>query len=97
MAGGKEPEIRHQNDTRRPEPNSCAGNATAGAGLAVKEALALGFNGVDTAHHYMNQRGVAAGIRASGFASRVWVTSKIEACNNSFVRWGGARPKLPNQ
>ena len=54
--------------------------------------MALGFTGVDTAHHYMNQRGVAAGIRASGFASRVWVTSKIEACNNSFVRWGGARP-----
>ena len=29
----------------------------------------------------------AAGIKASG-ASRVWVTSKIEACNNSVVRWG---------
>jgi len=71
----------------KPEPNSCAGNATSGAGLAAKEALTLGFTGVDTAHHYMNQRGVAAGIKASG-ASRVWVTSKIEACNNSFVRWG---------
>ena len=57
---------------------------------AVAAALQVGFPGVDSAHHYGNQPGVAAGIAQAGAAQRQrqtpWVTSKIEACNNSFVR-----------
>eukprot|EP00937_MAST-01D_sp_MAST-1D-sp2_P006213 g6213.t1 len=54
---------------------------------AVAEALRRGFPGADSAHHYGNQPGIAAGIAQAG-AQHAWVTSKIEACNNSFVRLG---------
>jgi 2,5-diketo-D-gluconate reductase A len=60
-----------------------------GAEDAVALALPLGFVGIDTAAHYGNQAGVAKGIARAGVArADVWITSKIEACNNSFVRLG---------
>ena len=62
---------------------------SAGAGDAVAEAIPLGFQGVDTAAHYNNQAGVADGIRRSGAArGSVFIGSKVEACNNTFVRLG---------
>lgn len=45
---------------------------------AVREALALGYRHIDTAHAYQNERGVGRGIRASGVArDDVWVTTKL--------------------
>jgi hypothetical protein len=56
-------------------------------GVAVSQALPLGFTAIDTAHHYMCQTGVAAGIKEAGVArDKVWITTKVEACNNSYVR-----------
>eukprot|EP00040_Diaphanoeca_grandis_P017717 m.92884 g.92884 ORF g.92884 m.92884 type:complete len:328 (-) comp26579_c0_seq2:84-1067(-) len=52
---------------------------------AVAEALKVGFAGIDTANHYHNQAGCAKAIKAF---PNVWVTSKVESCNNSYVRWG---------
>eukprot|EP00729_Bicosta_minor_P002512 gene2512-12872_t len=58
-------------------------------GVAVSQALPLGFTAIDTAHHYMCQTGVAAGIAKSGIArDALWITTKVEACNNTFVRLG---------
>ena len=37
-------------------------------GVAVSQALPLGFSAIDSAHHYMNQAGVAAGIAKTGVA-----------------------------
>jgi len=54
---------------------------------SVAAALRCGFPGADTAHHYGNQLGVAAGIAQAGH-KLAWVSSKVEACNNSFVRLG---------
>jgi diketogulonate reductase-like aldo/keto reductase len=42
---------------------------------------------LDTAHHYNNQLGVAAGLTAAGVRN-TWVTSKVEACNTSFASMG---------
>jgi 2,5-diketo-D-gluconate reductase A len=70
---------------------SCGTQAgcVAGTADAVAVALPLGFTGIDTAAHYMNQRGVAKGIVRSGLPrDAVFIESKVEACNNSFVRLG---------
>ena len=68
---------------------SSANKCSAGTADAVAAALPLGFSGIDTAAHYNNQAGVAEGLRRSGVArSSVFIGSKVEACNNSFVRLG---------
>ena len=51
----------------------------------VKMGLLAGFNAVDTANSYRNQKGVADGIaaaRSAGFTGPVWVTTKIEGCGS---------------
>ena len=47
------------------------------------QALKVGFAGIDTANHYHNQLGCAKAIK--DFPS-AWITSKVESCNNSYVR-----------
>ncbi|MEO5834690.1 MAG: aldo/keto reductase [Nakamurella sp.] len=45
---------------------------------AVQSALEVGYRHIDTAEMYGNEKGVGAGIRASGLdPADVWVTSKI--------------------
>lgn len=45
---------------------------------AVAHALSVGYRHVDTAEMYRNERGVGAGIRASGLdRDDVWVTTKV--------------------
>ena len=70
-----------------PSCRQSGGECEAGAARAVALALSLGFTGIDTANHYRCQRGVAQGIAAAGGA-QPWVTSKVEACNTSFVPLG---------
>ena len=55
-------------------------------GAMVYDALFAGFQGVDTANHYRNGRGVARAIAdatANGFSGSVWLQTKIEGCGNS--------------
>jgi diketogulonate reductase-like aldo/keto reductase len=48
---------------------------------AVVSALGVGFSGIDTAHDYGNQDGVAAGIAAAGTPrNSVFITTKIPGC-----------------
>ena len=68
-----------------PSPNQACVDGTRDA---VAASLRCGFPGVDTAHHYGNQPGVATGIAQLGVRHHIWVTSKIEACNTTFVRLG---------
>lgn len=70
---------------------SCGSSAACktGAQAAASEALDVGFAGIDTANHYETQAAVRAAVAASSRpSSAVWITTKIEACNNSFVRLG---------
>lgn len=56
---------------------------------AITVGLPLGFAGIDTANHYNNQVGVGEGIRRSGvLRESIFVSSKVEACNNSYARLG---------
>lgn len=56
-----------------------AGFDDAQAAAVVAEALAVGYRHVDTAYKYFNERGVGAGLRASGVPrSDVFVTTKID-------------------
>jgi diketogulonate reductase-like aldo/keto reductase len=61
-------------------PGQCS-NDTA---KAVYLANQIGFLGIDTANHYHNQLGIREGL--SKVTQKPWITSKIEACNNSYVR-----------
>ena len=70
------------------------------ATTAVAHALSIGYRLVDTAENYGNERGVGAGLRASGIArDQVFVTSKFnrewhsvdgarQACEASLQRLG---------
>ena len=70
------------------------------ATTAVAHALSIGYRLVDTAENYGNERGVGAGLRASGIArDQVFVTSKFnrewhsvdgarQACEASLERLG---------
>ena len=56
------------------------------AAEAVRTALELGYRHIDTAQAYGNERGVGAGVRASGIArEQIFVTSKVEAEHKSYV------------
>ena len=58
-------------------------NDTATAQL-VFDALQVGFTGIDTASHYMNQKGVAQGISAAGIPrDDVWLSTKVMGCGHS--------------
>lgn len=47
---------------------------------AVQDAIRIGYRHIDTAQAYGNERGVGAGIRASGFArEEIFVTTKLAA------------------
>lgn len=53
---------------------------------AVTTALEVGFTGIDTANHYHNQKGVAAGIaNAKKKSSDIWLQTKVEPCGNSII------------
>eukprot|EP00040_Diaphanoeca_grandis_P034868 m.217771 g.217771 ORF g.217771 m.217771 type:complete len:347 (-) comp33245_c0_seq3:2171-3211(-) len=53
---------------------------------AVTLALKSGFPGLDCANHYHNQKGVAAGIKASGISpSKIWLQTKVEPCGHSII------------
>ena len=70
------------------------------ATTAVAHALSIGYRLVDTAENYGNERGVGAGLRASGIArDQVFITSKFnrewhsvdgarQACEASLQRLG---------
>ena len=70
------------------------------ATTAVAHALSIGYRLVDTAENYGNERGVGAGLRASGIArDQVFITSKFnrewhsvdgarQACEASLERLG---------
>ena len=70
------------------------------ATTAVAHALSIGYRLVDTAENYGNERGVGAGLRASGIArGQVFITSKFnrewhsvdgarQACEASLERLG---------
>ena len=56
------------------------------AAEAVRTALELGYRHIDTAQAYGNERGVGAGVRASGIArEQIFVTSKVEAEHKSYA------------
>lgn len=45
---------------------------------ACKEAFALGYRHIDTAHAYQNERGVGAAVKESGIPrEEIWITSKL--------------------
>ena len=53
---------------------------------AVRDALRAGFQGIDTANHYHNQVGVAAGIAESGVPrDQIWLQTKVEPCGHSLI------------
>lgn len=42
------------------------------------DALALGYRHIDTAHAYLNERGVGAAVKESGVSREdIWITSKL--------------------
>lgn len=48
------------------------------AARVIPQALELGYRLIDTAENYQNEKGVGAGIRASGFdRSEIFVTTKF--------------------
>jgi diketogulonate reductase-like aldo/keto reductase len=60
--------------------------------LSVTAGLLAGFPGVDTANHYRNQVGVAAGVAAArrqGVAGKIWLQTKVEGCGNSIASVDG--------
>jgi diketogulonate reductase-like aldo/keto reductase len=45
---------------------------------ACRDALALGYRHIDTAHAYQNERGVGSAVKKSGLErSDIWITSKL--------------------
>lgn len=67
---------------------------------AIPQAIELGYRLIDTAENYENERGVGAGIKASGIArDQLFITTKFnrkwhsidgarQACENSLARLG---------
>ena len=68
-------------------PNCKLGDDACHAEVAaeINLALPIGFDGIDTADHYHNELGIA---QSDLHGSSAWVTSKVEACNNSYVKLG---------
>lgn len=88
LAGAPVPRINLPNGVAMPAMLLGVGTATwmndTSTASDVKEGILAGFPGIDTASHYLNQRGVAAGIAASGVArSDLWLSTKVEGCGNS--------------
>jgi len=51
------------------------------AATSVQLALKVGFNHIDTAYDYFNQRGVSKGLHAAGVSrDKVFITTKVPGC-----------------
>ena len=82
LAGGPVPTTTLNNGVTMPLVNlGLGGYNDTYATEAVVSALSAGFTGIDTAHDYKNQDGVAAGIAAAGTPrASIFVTTKIPGC-----------------